>query len=167
LYEGRKASCFVSGTVTTVPITFPFIEVHSLQNSGYFPTKAASFSTYFFHVFVKQYAGRVKLLVERSRSSSRAPCFSSSWAAKRLEFILQAPKKRKVGGWQIRPGEVETSAGEVETFGEVETSEGKIVASIFWDGEWILLGEFFERDAVMNCEQTLNKLQQRVRKVRP
>jgi len=62
---------------------------------------------------------------------------------------------------------VETSAGEVETFGEVETSEGKIVASIFWDGEWILLGEFFERDAVMNCEQTLNKLQQRVRKVRP
>jgi hypothetical protein len=52
----------------------------------------------------------------------------------------------------------------------VETSEVKTKASVFWDGEGILLGEFFERDAVMNCErheQTLNKLQQRIRKVRP
>ena len=68
-------------------------------------------------------------------------------------------------------GKVETAEGEVETYecevetsaSEVETSEGKIVAIVFWDGEGILLGDFFERDTAMNCEryeQTLNKLQQ-------
>jgi hypothetical protein len=99
LYEGRKASCFVSETVITVPKKFPFIEVHSLKSSCYFPTKAPSFSTHFFQVSVKHYAGRVKLFAEKFRSSSRTPCFSSLWAAKRLEFILQAPKKGKIGGW--------------------------------------------------------------------
>jgi hypothetical protein len=97
-YEGRKASCFVSQTVITVPIKFPFIEVCSLQSSGYFHTKAASFSTHFFHVSVKHYAGHVKLFAETSRSSSRTPCISSLWAAKRLEFIFQAPKRGKSEG---------------------------------------------------------------------
>jgi hypothetical protein len=27
------------------------------------------------------------------------------------------------------------------------------VASVFWKREWMLLGDFFERDAVMNCER--------------
>jgi len=52
----------------------------------------------------------------------------------------------------------------------MQTAAGNIMASLFWDSEGTLLGEFLESGATFNCErnvQTLIKLKQGVRRVRP
>jgi hypothetical protein len=53
---------------------------------------------------------------------------------------------------------------------KVQTSEGKVMASVFWDSEGILLVEFLKRGDTVNSErhvQTLKKLKQRVRRIWP
>jgi hypothetical protein len=48
---------------------------------------------------------------------------------------------------------------------KVQTSAGKIMASVFWDSEGTLLVEFLERGATINSEQyvrTLKKLKQQI-----
>jgi len=46
----------------------------------------------------------------------------------------------------------------------------KVVASIFWDSEGVLLAECLKRGATVNSEryvQTLKKLKQQIRRIRP
>jgi hypothetical protein len=53
---------------------------------------------------------------------------------------------------------------------KMQTAAGNIMASLFWDSEGNLSEEFLESGATLNCEQnvqTLMKLKQRVRRVRP
>jgi hypothetical protein len=53
---------------------------------------------------------------------------------------------------------------------KVQISAGKVLASAFWDIEGILLVKFLKRGATINSEryvQTLQKLKQRIRRVRP
>jgi hypothetical protein len=50
------------------------------------------------------------------------------------------------------------------------TGAGKVMASICWEIEGVLLAEFLKRDATLNLEryvQTLKKLKQRIRWIRP
>ena len=52
----------------------------------------------------------------------------------------------------------------------MQTAAGNTTASVFWDSEGTLSGEFLESGATFNCErnvQTLMKLKQGVRRVRP
>lgn len=52
----------------------------------------------------------------------------------------------------------------------MQTAAGNIMASVFWNSEGTLSEEFLESGATFNCErnvQTLMKLKQRVRRVRP
>jgi hypothetical protein len=53
---------------------------------------------------------------------------------------------------------------------KVQTSEGKVMASVFWESQGIVLVEFLKRGATMNSVryvQTLRKLKQPVRGFRP
>jgi hypothetical protein len=53
---------------------------------------------------------------------------------------------------------------------KVQTSAGKVMASVFWDSEGILLVEFLERGATINSQryvQTLKKLKHSIRRVQP
>lgn len=50
------------------------------------------------------------------------------------------------------------------------TCAGKVMTSVFWDSEGVLLAEFLKGDAAINSElyvQTLKKLKQRIRRIRP
>lgn len=51
---------------------------------------------------------------------------------------------------------------------KVQTSAGEVMASIFWDGEGILLVQSLDRATTLNSEQyvqTLNKIKQNIRRV--
>jgi hypothetical protein len=50
------------------------------------------------------------------------------------------------------------------------TCAGKVMGSVFWENEGVLLAEFLKREFTLNLEryvQTLKKLQQRIRSIRP
>lgn len=53
---------------------------------------------------------------------------------------------------------------------KVQTSVGNVIVNVSWESEGILLVEFLDRGATINPEryvQTLRKLKQRIRRVRP
>jgi len=66
-------------------------------------------------------------------------------------------------------GMVSSSSSRKKIF-KVQTSAGKVTASAFWDSQGILLVELLERGVTINSGryvQTLKKLKQRMRIVRP
>jgi hypothetical protein len=70
---------------------------------------------------------------------------------------------RKVGIWKV------LGWGWDNKF-KVQTSAGKVMASVFWDSEGILLVGFLKRGASLNSEQyvqTLEKLEEGIRWVQP
>jgi hypothetical protein len=78
---------------------------------------------------------------------------------------LQGVKKMDVIGWEIG-----TVGWVMENKFKVATSAGQVTASVFWHSEGISIGEFFSRRATIISErivQTLNKLEQRIRRIRP
>jgi len=65
--------------------------------------------------------------------------------------------------WQCQPSRCK------EKF-KVQASARKIIGSVFWDSEGILLVEVLERGATViseHCLQTLRMLKQRIKKVLP